>query len=271
MDCNELVDGVLEYVPPFAYVQSKFDQFHALEWLRNYKFVSVIASAVYVILLFGGQKWMSTRPAYDLRGSLLLWNTGLAVFSLLGMLSLLPPIVHAVYSYSFEFAICEAPALQSCNQSLWGFLFTLSKIIEFGDTLFVVLRKKPLQFIHWYHHITVCIYTFYLIAGASGAFVRWFGVMNFTVHTVMYSYFALRAIGINVPSRIALVITIMQISQMFLGLFFNFVSHRLYLAGKECGIGTNLFYFGMAIYGSYALLFLQFFYDRYLRPKNKKE
>ena len=271
MDCNELFDGALEYVPPIAYVQSKFDQFHALEWLRNYTFVSVIASAVYVILLFGGQKWMSTRPAYDLRGSLLLWNTGLAVFSLLGMLSFLPPMVHAVYSYSFEFAICEAPALQSRNQSLWGFLFTLSKIIEFGDTLFVVLRKKPLQFIHWYHHITVCIYSFYLIAGASGAFVRWFGVMNFTVHTVMYSYFALRAIGINVPSRIALVITIMQISQMFLGLFFNFVSHRLYLAGKECGVSNNLFYFGMAIYGSYALLFLHFFYDRYLCHKSKKE
>ena len=65
--------------------------------------------------------------------------------------------------------------------------------------------------------------------------------MNFTVHTVMYSYFALKAIGINVPSRIALVITIMQISQMFLGLFFNFVSHRLYLAGKECGVSNNLF------------------------------
>ena len=48
MDYNELVDGVLEYVPPIAYVQSKFEPFHALEWLRNYTFVSVIASAVYV-------------------------------------------------------------------------------------------------------------------------------------------------------------------------------------------------------------------------------
>ena len=274
MDCNDLVDGVLEYVPPFAYVQSKFETIHVQEWLRNYRFVSVIASAVYVILLFGGQKWMSTRPAYDLRGSLLLWNTGLAVFSLLGMLSLLPPIVHAVYLHGFEFAFCEAPAFQCQNQSLWGLLYTFSKIIEFGDTLFVVLRKKPLQFIHWYHHVTVCIYSFYLITGVTGGngtSARWLCAMNFTVHTVMYSYFALRAIGINVPSRIALVITIMQISQMFWGLFINFMSHRLYLAGKECGIGTNLYYFGMAIYGSYALLFLHFFYDRYLHPKNKKE
>ena len=50
MDCRLVVDGVLEYVPPpFAYVQSKFEPIHILEWLRNYKFVSVIASAVYVI------------------------------------------------------------------------------------------------------------------------------------------------------------------------------------------------------------------------------
>ena len=113
MDCRLVVDGVLEYVPPFAYVQSKFEPIHILEWLRNYKFVSVFASAVYVILLF--------------------------------------------------------EAFQCRNQSLWR----LIKIIEFGDTLFVVLRKKPLQFIHWYHHITVCIYSFYPIAGASGTFTRW--------------------------------------------------------------------------------------------------
>ena len=97
MDCRLVVDGVLEYVPPFAYVQSKFEPIHILEWLRNYKFVSVFASAVYVILLF--------------------------------------------------------EAFQCRNQSLWR----LIKIIEFGDTLFVVLRKKtsPVYSLVSSHH---CMY-----------------------------------------------------------------------------------------------------------------
>ena len=33
--------------------------------------------------------------------------------------------------------------------SFWSWLFTLSKIPELGDTLFIVLRKQQLIFLHW--------------------------------------------------------------------------------------------------------------------------
>ena len=49
--------------------------------------------------------------------------------------------------------------LQSCQHnifsfqvkvsSFWSWLFTLSKIPELGDTLFIVLRKQQLIFLHW--------------------------------------------------------------------------------------------------------------------------
>ena len=32
----------------------------------------------------------------------------------------------------------------------WTFMFALSKVPELGDTLFIVLRKQPLIFLHWY-------------------------------------------------------------------------------------------------------------------------
>lgn len=33
--------------------------------------------------------------------------------------------------------------------SLWGLLFAWSKILEFGDTAFIILRKQKLIFLHW--------------------------------------------------------------------------------------------------------------------------
>lgn len=41
----------------------------------------------------------------------------------------------------------------------WSTMFVLSKVPELGDTLFIVLRKQPLIFLHWYHHATVLVYS----------------------------------------------------------------------------------------------------------------
>ena len=79
--------------------------------------------------------------------------------------------------------------------TVWGWIFALSKIVEFGDTAFLVLRKSPLSFLHWYHHITVCVYTWYALTPTPSALSTWFGPMNFTAHTFMYSYYALRSAG----------------------------------------------------------------------------
>ncbi len=68
----------------------------------------------------------------------------------------------------------------------WTWMFILSKVPELGDTVFIVLRKQKLIFLHWYHHVTVLLYTWYSFAGfvAPG---RWFITMNYMVHSIMYS------------------------------------------------------------------------------------
>jgi elongation of very long chain fatty acids protein 6 len=76
----------------------------------------------------------------------------------------------------------------------WTLAFVLSKVPELGDTVFIVLRKQPLIFLHWYHHVTVLIYSWYSYSEYTAA-ARWFVVMNYIVHSVMYSYYAFKALG----------------------------------------------------------------------------
>ena len=97
----------------------------------------------------------------------------------------------------------DAVSEQHVKFSLWGFLFVLSKVVEFGDTAFIVLRKSPLPFLHWYHHITVCIYTWYAITTVPSPLSAWFSGMNLTVHSFMYTYYAFRASGFKLHPLIA--------------------------------------------------------------------
>lgn len=68
-------------------------------------------------------------------------------------------------SHGLAYSLCH-----SCNPdsvaAYWSLLFALSKIVELGDTLFIVLRKKPLIFLHYYHHAAVLVYTVH-----SGVFI----------------------------------------------------------------------------------------------------
>ena len=46
--------------------------------------------------------------------------------------------------------------LKLTNQKLIGAeKFAISKLVEYGDTVFLVLRKRPVTFLHWFHHTTV--------------------------------------------------------------------------------------------------------------------
>jgi len=45
----------------------------------------------------------------------------------------------------------------------WGFMFSLSKFVELGDTIFIVLRKQKLILLQWFHHALSMILAFQVI------------------------------------------------------------------------------------------------------------
>ena len=168
-------------------------------------------------------------------------------------------------------AVCDSDVLTIPWLSLWSYLFVLSKLVEFGDTAFIVLRKTPLSFLHWYHHITVLWYSWYGLATKNTG-GHWFGAINVGVHSVMYTYYALKASGLRIPSSIAKSITILQLAQFAFGLIILSVGAWAFANDYKCGMNGTHLIAGCIMYGSYFLLFLNFFYHRYLKlPPTKRD
>ena len=198
------------------------------------------------------------------------WNLFLAIFSFIGMTRVVPHLLYSIYRNGYYHTICgeTLPHYGHGAVSFWCTLFVLSKIPELLDTLFIVLRKKPLMFLHWYHHITVMLYSWHGIGNLSPGGIYFIG-MNYTVHAIMYFYYFLTACGIR--PKWAKCVTIIQLSQMVVGVMVcaSSIYYRYYAV--PCATTDEALRWGIVMYSSYFALFLKFFLDRFLFKKSKKE
>ena len=152
---------------------------------------------------------------------------------------------------------------------MWYLFFTLSKAIELLDTAFVLLRKRKLIALHWVHHLLTLNYSWFVFPDAP-ATARWMVNMNFFVHSLMYTYYAVKVANINVPRAISLTITTLQIAQMFVGLFVNYRALQLKLLGLPCDASLSVLTIGFTLYGLFAVLFINFFIYTYIIRRSGK-
>ncbi|KIH45730.1 GNS1/SUR4 family protein, partial [Ancylostoma duodenale] len=50
---------------------------------------------------------------------------------------------------------------------------------------------------------------------------RWFIWMNYFVHSIMYTYYAIVSIGIRLPKRLSMTVTALQTTQMLIGVMIS--------------------------------------------------
>ncbi|XP_028983225.1 elongation of very long chain fatty acids protein 6-like [Betta splendens] len=243
--------------------ERRFDGRGAIEWMQANWSKSLVFCVLYVALVFGGQSYMKQRPRMNLRRPLVLWSLSLALFSIIGAVRTGSYMLHILTSGGFRRSICDQSFYNKPVSRFWAWAFVLSKAPELGDTAFIVLRKQRLLFLHWYHHVTVLLYSWYsykdMVAGGG-----WFMTMNYAVHALMYSYYAVRAAGLRVPRPCAVLITSAQIVQMAMGLAVTALVYR-WLRQGDCPSRVDNVSWAALMYLSYLLLFSNFFYQTYLR------
>jgi len=231
--------------------------------------IPLLAVALYLIMIPLLRSHVARKGKFDVRGFAFWWNASLCIFSLAGAMVCVPVLVSTLIEHGFYFTTCAPPSWYGCG---WcGFfvaLFIYSKIPELVDTVLLILAGKQVITLQWWHHSTVLLYCWhsYAVRIATGA---WFACMNYTVHAVMYGYFA--AMGTRyrkAVGRYAMFVTVMQLAQMVVGMLVTLSAVMHQAAGEECHVNKTNSVLGLTMYASYFVLFSKLFVENYfLKPK----
>lgn len=217
----------------------------------------------YLAMVAVGPRVMANREGFRLKQLLIWWNGALALFSIIGSLRTVPHLISNIANHGWQYSVCAPPeiAFGHGTVGVWMFAFILSKVPELLDTVWLILRKRKVIFLHWFHHATVLAYCWHAYMTRAGSGL-WFAGMNYTVHAIMFTYYMLAAQGKR-PSWAPLVTTL-QIVQMFVGM--AVVAATAYIkwgTADSCAIEDSNLMAGAAMYSSYAFLFVQFAVRRY--------
>lgn len=238
-----------------------------MKWHQQYWLISLPLSLIYILAVYYGVQFMKNRKPFNLRYTLGIWSALLGIFSIMGSYYFLPEIISKLYNDGFHKAVCDNTYKSDKKYMFWAWLFTWSKVFEFGDTLFIILRKQKLTFLHWFHHAmtVICVFAYFPF---NLSINRWTGSMNYAVHSLMYSYYSLKAFRIFIPRFIAFTITISQIAQMFIGFYIACYIFLQKQSNRLCSMSKGQSIFSVTIYTFYFILFLNFFIRTYFM-KNK--
>mmetsp|Transcript_33787 Transcript_33787/g.82863 ORF Transcript_33787/g.82863 Transcript_33787/m.82863 type:complete len:279 (-) Transcript_33787:266-1102(-) len=158
--------------------------------------VPCAAIVAYLVVIFGLQAWMAKREAYKLTNVVVAHNGVLLVWAV----SMCGGCVYyggrrIARRGLFTAVFCETDEREYGSTLVWvTYWFYLSKFWELLDSVIIVLKKRPLIFLHWYHHWTALILSWYNLESVWPQF--WVCVLfNALVHTFMYYYYAERALG----------------------------------------------------------------------------
>ncbi|XP_023237222.1 elongation of very long chain fatty acids protein 6-like isoform X2 [Centruroides sculpturatus] len=240
-----------------------------LKLLRNNLHLPVYCSVLYIFLIFSFQQMMKNRTAFSLRVPLIVWNLTMALNSIIGSIRMFPGFVHIIRDFGLTFSVCDSKYFQTIQPTVfWSLIFIISRFVELGDTFFIVFRKRKLIFLHWYHHMMTLMSCWYFVSKPL-AVAHWFGVMNNLVHSLMYSYFAVSALKFRPPRFVAMIITCLQLLQMFIGSFVCCWALWKKWSGYSCEFPNDATFIALLVYLIYVILFTRLFYYSYFFKAEK--
>jgi len=233
-------------------------------WMAEHYEIPILCVLVYALFLYFGPQYMQTREPFALNQMTAIWNALLSLFSICGSCFVLGSLYESYMKHGIAGPAGTLCKVDTHLDNPWLFYFVCSKFLELFDTVLLILRKKEVVFLHWYHHIMTLLYCWvgWVRIEKNGTI---FGAMNLVVHSIMYGYYSIQMankgskVVDNIKKFAVVSITPLQILQMAIG--FWAVIHNF----QNCPDQTdsNMAIFGSIMYTSYLVLFLLIFCSKY--------
>ncbi|CAO3675781.1 unnamed protein product [Rhizopus stolonifer] len=231
-----------------------------------------ITCITYFILIFGGQFLLKESSPFKLKIPFMIHNVLLTLVSGILLVLMIEQIFPIVYHQGLLAAICDTASWTQPLELLY-YLNYLVKYWELIDTIFLVLKKKKLEFLHYYHHSLTMVLCYSQLNGKTS--VSWVVIcLNLTVHVLMYYYYFRTAAGAKIWWKKYL--TTMQITQFVVDLNIVYFCTYTYFAYTywphlpnmgNCAGTESSAVFGCALLSSYLVLFINFYRMTYKAKK----
>lgn len=140
-----------------------------------------------------GPSFMQDRKAYELFTFIRVYNLGMVLWNGFGFVMACHMLNYGLDTFGCQPIDTTDRSVTSMRIIQYGYIFLISRLVEFTDTICFVLRKKNRQIsgFHVFHHFSVPIAVWFFVKFAPGGNSAIFPFLNTFIHTVMYSYYFL--------------------------------------------------------------------------------
>jgi len=265
-----LADFLLAYIPNFlpayltSYVPGKTP-------LSTTPAVLGMLTA-YLAVIFGVKAIMKNQQPLKLTLLFQTHNIILSSGSLLLLILMLEEILPIMWNNGVYHAIC-AKESWTHRMEFYYMVNYYFKYLELLDTVFLAFKKKPMQFLHVFHHSATALLCYSQLNGRTS--ISWAVItLNLAVHVVMYYYYYATAGGAKIWWKKYL--TTMQIAQFIIDICLVYFGTYGHLAAAyypdtlpyvgDCAGSEGAALFGCALLTSYLGLFINFYFQTYKKP-----